>query len=196
MVLYTNAIAQPYIFCYSVGVRISTYYLPPLIYYEYYLSTKKAKTSKNPRFSRAHKVKKRQKSHHSPSPKGSQKVECIKIPGIFPVFLYNMLKKALKIKREDYMPIIQNRKSIDTPALRFSYKETKGVGKFTVTVPKKAFLLATDRNRVKRQLFSIIEAEYALIKPGFSGIFSVKKGFLPKNTEDVRVLLKKANAYR
>ena len=93
------------------------------------------------------------------------------------------------------MPVIQNRRSVDTPALRLSYSYTTKISKFTVTVPKKAFLLATDRNKVKRRIFSIIEADYKTIKSSFSGIFSVKKGFLSKNTEDVRVLLKKANAY-
>lgn len=106
-----------------------------------------------------------------------------------------MLKKALKIKREEYMPVIQARKSVDSSTVRLSYTQTSGLSKFTVTVPKKAFLLATDRNKVKRLIFSFIEAEYSTIKPGFRGVFSVKKGFSRKNIEDIRVLLKKGNAY-
>ena len=93
------------------------------------------------------------------------------------------------------MPVIQSRKSVDTPALRLFYTQTTKVSKFTVTVPKKAFLLATDRNKVKRRILSVISADYKAIKPGFSGIFSVKKGFSVKNSEDIRILLKKANAY-
>ncbi len=93
------------------------------------------------------------------------------------------------------MPVILTRKSVDASTLRLAYRHTTGKAKFTVTVPKKAFLLATDRNKVKRLIYSYIEHEYKLIKPGFFGIFTVKKGFLPKNKQDIKDLLKKANAY-
>lgn len=107
-----------------------------------------------------------------------------------------MLKKGLKIKKDEYFPTIKGGKTVQNEVLRLTYiQRTLEKPKFAVTIPKKVAKLATDRNTLKRAIMAVLQEEISMVNKGFFGIFVAKPGFSKKDLPTVKNLLEKAGGY-
>lgn len=92
-----------------------------------------------------------------------------------------MLPKKRRIERKEFSPILTTGKRYNSPHLLLyvakigdnnKNKETK----FSFSVSKKVCKNAVDRNKYRRQGYSVISKNIKQIKPGYLCSFSFKKG--------------------
>ena len=70
------------------------------------------------------------------------------------------------------------------------------LSRFAIIIPKTFSKKAVTRNKIRRQIYSIIQKEMLKIKPGFDNLFTIKKQADVSNFQDcekdILILLKKA----
>lgn len=89
-------------------------------------------------------------------------------------------------KKRDFDFIFKKGKSFSTPILRLSYlKNNLGQSHFAVVVSTKISKKATQRNKIKRRLYSLIRTNLNQIKSGYNLIFIVKPEILKKKFSDL-----------
>ena len=95
-----------------------------------------------------------------------------------------MLPKKSRVSRKEFLKILNSGKKYNSPhillyVVNLGLKESIKESKFSFSVSKKASSLAVDRNKYRRQGYSIINKHIKFIKPGFICLFSFKKGLPP-----------------
>jgi len=89
-----------------------------------------------------------------------------------------MLPTKNRLSRRLFGPFFKKSKAVfaDHFALRYlSPTNSKGI-RFSVVIPKTVAKKATQRNKIKRQIYSILQKEIEKIKPPCFGVFLSKKG--------------------
>lgn len=85
-----------------------------------------------------------------------------------------MLPKSKRLSTEAFTEIIGKGQSFHGPFLIVRVIPSAGNSRFAVSVPKKVYKLAVSRNKLKRQIYSIIKK--FPIKTGYSVVIIVKSG--------------------
>ncbi|MFA6338562.1 MAG: ribonuclease P protein component [Candidatus Paceibacterota bacterium] len=109
-----------------------------------------------------------------------------------------MLPKKQRINQSLFKVVLTKGRSIHSPSLSFRYIKDENLKKsrFSTTVSLKVSKKATERNLIKRRANAVLVFLKPLLKPGFLGVFFVKKeanGLDFENLkEEIAFLLKKA----
>lgn len=89
-----------------------------------------------------------------------------------------MIAKASKLNSRAFLMLLRKSKRIDSANFYFRFEVPGGAGNFcfAVVVPKKVLAGAVARNKLKRQIFNIIDRMLKSEQASCSGIFFTKKG--------------------
>lgn len=96
-----------------------------------------------------------------------------------------MLPKSKRLSTKHVTALMAEGKSTHTPFFVLRANPTQGTNKFSVSVPKKVAKTAVERNKIRRQVFSILKKLETQIKTSFNIIIIVKinpKKLVFKNT--------------
>ena len=87
-----------------------------------------------------------------------------------------MLPKNRRIEKKLFSVFSQNSRRLNSPHLFLSVSENKNnPSRFAFSISKKICKHAVDRNRYRRQAYSIIQNQLKKITDGFLFLFSLKK---------------------
>lgn len=88
-----------------------------------------------------------------------------------------MLPKARRIDKTTFKTLTGRGKSFNSPLLFLSVypQKTQDQSRFSVVSSKKVSSKAVDRNRQRRRVYKSIQGILSYIKPGFFGVFTLKK---------------------
>lgn len=109
--------------------------------------------------------------------------------------LLSMLARVSRVRKEDFKEIVTKGTIFQSPfftARSFHHPLSKATARFAVVVPKVVSTLSTERNKVKRRTWSLIEKGYPLTKQGMNTIFFMKKGSNTALPPDVEKEIKRA----
>lgn len=95
-----------------------------------------------------------------------------------------MLPKSKRLSTETFKKIIEKGQSFHGPFLIIRAYKTAKQSHFGISVPKKVSKLASSRNKIKRQIYSIISK--LNIKEGFEVIVIAKTGLEKLNFDNIR----------
>ncbi len=102
-----------------------------------------------------------------------------------------MLPKSRRIGKENFSYILTNGKRYNSPELllylaKINSNNEKAPSKFSFSISKKISPLAVNRNKYRRQGYSIINEEIKKIKSGYFLFFSFKKSSLPVTFQNLQ----------
>ncbi|MBA3733099.1 ribonuclease P protein component [Patescibacteria group bacterium] len=99
-----------------------------------------------------------------------------------------MLPKKRRISRKEFPHILSTGKRFNSQSLLLylALDKTNILSRFSFSLSKKTCALATERNKYRRQGYSLITENLKRIKPGFLLFFSFKKGSLPISYDKLR----------
>ena len=109
-----------------------------------------------------------------------------------------MLPSAHRLtRRRDFARVNAAGKSVYTPALRLRWVFTgQPASRFAVVVSTRVSKLATKRNRLKRQLRTVLRSEMKRSKPGFDAVLSAASSALGQPyavlRDEVQALVRKS----
>ena len=83
-----------------------------------------------------------------------------------------MLKKTKRLSTKEFQNVFQNGKRVSSPLFLVSYLDIKKIG-YSVSVPKKIYKSAVDRNNIKRLIYSCLKKQEIL--PSFGVVIVVRK---------------------
>ena len=108
-----------------------------------------------------------------------------------------LLKKQRISQKKDFAKIFRLAKFF--PGRFFLLRSVDNnleLSRFAIIIPKTFSKKAVIRNKIRRQVYSIIQKEMQKIKPGFDNLFTIKKQVDVSNFQDcekdILILLKKA----
>lgn len=100
-----------------------------------------------------------------------------------------MLPKSKRLGTKAFTEIMEKGRSFHNPFLILKVIPSLSESVFALSVPKKVSKLAVDRNKIKRQIYSIIEdIDY---KPGYKIVLIIKVGFDKLSFKDLQVEIQK-----
>ncbi len=109
-----------------------------------------------------------------------------------------MLPTSKRVTTELFGTIVEKGASVFTPtlSLRFISETTHNPSRFSVTVSKKVFKRAVDRNNLKRRVNAALIKVYPQVKNGFAGVIFGKNSTNMRSHKelvvDIEELLKRA----
>jgi len=109
-----------------------------------------------------------------------------------------MLSKKQRINRKDFTKVSVRSKATHSLflTLRCNKKSNDYVARFSVVVSKKVAARSTERNRIRRRIYSILRNLSGSIRKGSNCIFYCKKGIQGRTynefEQEILFLLKKA----
>ena len=109
-----------------------------------------------------------------------------------------MLPSINKLPRQQFDAVFTKTASVFSKhlTLRYSRDGIENNSRFSVVVSKKVVKEAIERNKIKRQIYGILQKYTKIIQKPYIGIFLVKKACnllsLPELKEEILFLLKKS----
>ncbi|MEK7136321.1 MAG: ribonuclease P protein component [Patescibacteria group bacterium] len=111
-----------------------------------------------------------------------------------------MLPRLHRLRKTDIGAVITSGRTYQSPGLNLKIRSGDQSLSFAIVVSNKVANLASDRNKLKRQIRYIINKNLGLMNRGFQGVFFAKnslKTTLFKDLEkDIVYLLKSAGVIR
>lgn len=103
-----------------------------------------------------------------------------------------MLPKSKRLTTKAFKNVIEKGQSFHSPFLVIRCIPHSQEGGFSVSVPKKVAKLAVSRNKIRRQVYSIVKKLESKIKPSFNSVIIMKVGSEKLLFEDLANEVQKA----